>query len=103
LVALRSRSVEQLPSGRKKNWGGWKSAKFDTVYIYIYTVSKFANFIYTVSKFADFQTPQLLGGRKTIARHSSSAARPMHTAAARICPLDPQLTSSKREAAEQTV
>jgi len=34
LVALRSRSVERLLSGRKKNWGGWKSAKFDTVNIY---------------------------------------------------------------------
>ena len=31
LVALRSRSVERLLSGRKFFWGAWKSAKFDTV------------------------------------------------------------------------
>ena len=47
--------------------------------------------------------PNFFFGRKAIARRSSSAARPMRTAAARIAPLDPQLTSSKREAAEQTV
>jgi len=36
LVALRSRSVERLLSGRKKSRGSFFSAKFDTVYIYIY-------------------------------------------------------------------
>jgi len=47
--------------------------------------------------------PNFFSGRKAIARRSSSAARPMRTAAARRGPPDPQLTSCKREATEQTV
>ena len=38
LVALRSRSVERLLSGRKKSRGGLFSAKFDTVCVYMYVV-----------------------------------------------------------------
>ena len=57
---------------------------------------------FTVSKFAD-DTPTFFSAGKAIARRSSSAARAMRSVAARIAPLDPQLTSSKREAAEQTV
>ena len=37
------------------------------------------------------------------ARRSSSAARPMRTAAARRGPMDPHLASCKREATEQTI
>jgi len=48
-------------------------------------------------------SPNFFSGRKAIARRSSSAARPMRTAAARIAPLDPQLLLCKREATEQTV
>jgi len=47
--------------------------------------------------------PDFFFGQKAIARRSSSAARPMRTAAAHIAPLDPQLASCKREATEQTV
>ena len=47
--------------------------------------------------------PDFFFGRKAIARRSSSAARPMRIAAARIAPLDPQLASCKREATQQTV
>jgi len=33
LVALRSRIVERLPSGRPRSWGSWKIAFFATVFV----------------------------------------------------------------------
>jgi len=37
-VALRSKIVEPLPSGRPRNWGSWEIAFFATVYIIHYTL-----------------------------------------------------------------
>jgi len=106
-----------------KNYA-WRGRFFDTVYIYMYMyvyvciciyiyidliiyimqMNNIYVYIYTQCQNSPiFKHPNFFFGRKAIARCSSSAARPMRTAAARIAPLDPQLTSSKREAAEQTV
>ena len=60
--------------------------------------------IYTLCQISPISIhPTFFSGRKAIARRSSSAARPMRTAAARRGPMHPQLASCKREATEQTV
>jgi len=56
------------------------------------------------AKGVENSNPDFFFGWKAIALDcSSSVARPMRTAVARIAPLDPQLASCKREATEQTV
>jgi len=53
--------------------------------------------IYTQSHISPISMqPKFFAGRKAIARRSSSAARPMRTAAARRGHMDPQLASCKR-------
>ena len=54
LVALRSKIVEQLPSGRPQNWGSWETVFFTTViYIYIYIYEPEPIYIYLCTNNTD--------------------------------------------------